>query len=623
MEAWRPYYEQQLALLRQRCQHLAGGQPRHAAGLALTAEPGDDPGLEWLLQASAFLNARLAQRLDTCYAGVAAALLELQQAHYLRPLPSGAVVQFDWRGLASGSVSAVSTVARGSELQARQGAAAGACRLRSVQDVHIVPLSIGELRFQPVFDAPAALRLPADAHSAISLRLDSLASGPELMPPGLSRLRLFPDGGAGLRAALRDSLLLHCVACYVESAGRWRRLASNPLTPVAPEAGHLPPTPGDDPACRLLSEYFAYPDSFDFCDLDLAAVAAALSPCATGAALASTASLAGAAAEQSVGRSLRVHWVLRDLRQRPSFRLLRGLAPEHLRLGCTPVVNLFPASAEPLRLALGETSAPLRPSRASPESCQVYCVEQVGLLRQVDAVSATSLPSDRARLAAGGPGWQLQRADAMLAAVDGCAFRLVLRDRERRPLALPDDEALSVQLLCTDGALASTLAPGQPSGELSCEMGGVSLPIRLLRRPSAFRPAAMDPAAHWEAIAGLAPHPAMLSRDGWPALLSLLRCHVAADDVQGQRLLAGLGAFESRPLTLWRTGQPWHGLALHLNVDQAVFAERSLHTFAQVLNRFLARYIHTHSFVRLHLRDQISKMELLRCPPCPGSLPLA
>ncbi|MBB3117554.1 type VI secretion system protein ImpG [Massilia violacea] len=588
-------------MLRQHCQRLAGEYPGLAAALALAAEAGVDTSLEWLLQASAFLNARLAQRLDRSHDGFAAALLEQQQAHYLRPLPSGAIAQFDWSGLGPGSLSTVSTVARGSELKALQGGVAGACRLRTVQDVHIAPLHIGALRFQPVFDAPATLRLPPDAHSAISLRLDSLASTPAAMPQSLPMLRLFPDGEAALRAALRDSLLLQTVVCYVECDGRWQRLAQNPLTPVVPEAVHLPPAPGDDPACRLLSEYFAYPDSFDFCDLDLAAVAAA--------------------AGQPTSRSLHVHWVLRDLRQRPAFRLLHQLAPRHLRLGCTPVINLFAAAAEPLRLAPGETSAPLRPSRARQESCEMYCVERVGLLRKGGEASATVFQAGRALLAASGPYWQLQREDAMLAAVEGHAFRLALLDRDRRPLALAG-ATLSIQLSCSNGELPSTLMPGQASGDLASEAGVGNFPIRLLRRPSAARPAALDPSAYREAIAGLAPRPSLLGREGWPALLSLLRCHVAADDVQGLRLLSGLGSLATQPAMLWRSGQPWHGRALYLSIDEQAFTERSLYAFALVLNRFLARYIHTHSFVRLHLLAQASGVELLRCPPCAGSLPL-
>ncbi|WP_256078860.1 type VI secretion system baseplate subunit TssF [Massilia sp. YIM B04103] len=601
MEAWRPYYEQELALLRQHCHRFAVEHPRLAAALALTAEAGTDTSLEWLLQATAFLNARLAQRLGTSHDRFAAALLELLQAHYLRPLPSAAIVQFDWSGLGPGSLSAVSTVARGSELKALQGGAAGACRLRTVQDVHIAPLRIGDLRFQPVFDAPATLRLPPDAHSAISLRLDSLASTPEAIPQGLPMLRLFPDGAADLRAALRDSLLLQTVACYVECDGRWQRLAQNPLTPVMPEAMHLPPVPGDDSACRLLSEYFAYPDSFDFCDLDLAAVAAT--------------------AGQPVGSSLHVHWVLRDLRQRPALRLLHQLAPWHLRLGCTPVINLFAAAAEPLGLASDETSAPLRPSRARLESCELYCVEGVGLLRKGGGAPATVFQDGRVPQAAGGPYWQLQREDAMLAAVEGYAFRLALLDRDRRPLALAG-ETLSVQLSCSNGALPSALLPGQAAGDLASEAGIGNFPVRLLRRPSAARSAALDPSAYREAMAGLAPRPSLLCREGWPALLSLLRCHVAADDVQGQRLLAGLGGLDTQPATLWRSGQPWHGRALYLSIDEQVFAERSVHSFALVLSRFLARYTHTHSFVRLHLLAQASGAELLCCPPCAGSLPL-
>ncbi|MXI21869.1 type VI secretion system baseplate subunit TssF, partial [Escherichia coli] len=114
----------------------------------------------------------------------------------------------------------------------------------------------------------------------------------------------------------------------------WKRLISVPLHEVGfTEDESLIDCPArSHPAYRLLTEHFSFAEKFNFFDIDLAALRRGLTP--------------GVPV-----RRLTLHLVLKDVRSDShAARLLENLQPEHLRLHCTPVVNLFQQKADPIRI---------------------------------------------------------------------------------------------------------------------------------------------------------------------------------------------------------------------------------------------------------------------------------
>ena len=55
----------------------------------------------------------------------------------------------------------------------------------------------------------------------------------------------------------------------------------------------------------------------------------------------------------------------------------RGSAPDTFRLGCTPVVNLFEKTAEPIPLTHARHEYRIVPDVANPDGMEVYSVESV------------------------------------------------------------------------------------------------------------------------------------------------------------------------------------------------------------------------------------------------------
>ena len=151
-------------------------------------------------------------------------------------------------------------------------------------------------------------------------------------------LRLFIDAEASLAAALRDCLFMRCIGAYVvgDDAKRWQPLPGE----VVGEAGF-----GDDealldfpaiahPAYRQLTEYFAFPEKFNFFELRPGALPSPL---------------------QAV-RQLEIKLVVGGQQgAQQADRLLQDVSRINLRLSCAPVVNLFAQRGEPIRITHRQT----------------------------------------------------------------------------------------------------------------------------------------------------------------------------------------------------------------------------------------------------------------------------
>src|SRR3989475_12386509 len=89
-----PYYERELAFLRQSGAEFATKYPKIASRILLEAGKCEDPHVERLLQAFALLAARVHHKIDDEFPELTDALLGILYPHYLAPIPSMAIVQF-------------------------------------------------------------------------------------------------------------------------------------------------------------------------------------------------------------------------------------------------------------------------------------------------------------------------------------------------------------------------------------------------------------------------------------------------------------------------------------------------------------------------------------------------
>ncbi|SFV13645.1 type VI secretion system baseplate subunit TssF [Pseudoduganella namucuonensis] len=608
MEKLLPYYERELGMLRRASQEFAARYPRLAGNLQMTGETCADPHVERLIQANAFLNARVAKLLDDDYAKFTEALLGMLYPHYLRPIPSMAIAH-----VASGAKAAdVRVIERGAEMITVEEKAV--CRFRTAYDVAIAPVTLADVRFHPFVQAPPALMLPMNVVSAISITIAGTQPEEPLARHGAQPLRVFIDGEPSLRAMLRDTLFLRASCAFVEAGGQWRMLDRIPLRPAgyADTDALLPAGATEHPAYRLLTEYFAFPEKFDFFDIDLDAILQACPPaCAR----------------------VTLHLALRDTRpDGAAARVLRALGPGNLLLNCTPVINLFQHSADPIRVTHMRSSYPLLPSGRAAGDCEIYSIDQVSMAHERGPGTAATTVTEfipyyslRHGESASRKGhyWIARRDEEPAGA--GHEYTLSLVDRDFDPLADAAGVA-SVELTCTDRDRPHALQCGRPAGDLQAA-AAAGVPIRLLRKPTQTRRLAAGQGAHWGLIGGLALNHRSLTQEGLPALRALLRLHALPDNPVSQRQIDGIKGLAQQPGTAWlrtRQGAAYlHGIEIRVTLDEEAYAGTGIHVFAQLLDHFFGLHAHINSYTQLTVLSHASGKELLPCPPRNGSLALA
>jgi zinc protease len=88
------YYTRELTFLRQLGAEFAEKYPKIASRLLLEPDRCEDPHVERLIEAFAFLAARVHLKIDDDFPELTEALLGIIYPHYLRPIPSMSVVEF-------------------------------------------------------------------------------------------------------------------------------------------------------------------------------------------------------------------------------------------------------------------------------------------------------------------------------------------------------------------------------------------------------------------------------------------------------------------------------------------------------------------------------------------------
>jgi type VI secretion system protein ImpG len=606
MDELLQYYERELGTLHAHNEEFARRYPAMAGALGILGGDMGDPHLARMLQAFAMFNARTAKRLADGFGTFSETLLEVNFPHYLRPFPACAIARIDND---AGTVTELAMIPRGTVMHAAeyQGVT---CKFTTVYDVAVAPLRLSEVCFKSIVAAPPALRLTPDIGAAISITLETTGATSTLAGLPLSMLRLFLDGEPAFCATLRDSLFLRTRRACVEADGAWHALDAVPLHPVgfAAEDALMPARAASHPAYRLLGEWFAFPDKFNFVDLDLAALRPLLPPGC---------------------RRCTVHLLLADVQADADIaRILRPLSARHLVPGCTPVVNLFRQPANPIRLTHTSAEHVLLPSVRQAHCYDIHSVDSVHVLGETEHGSALDafhpFYSMRHGEAGGRQGryWVTRRDEDLALSNPGYDMRIAFVDGAMQPLH-DATQTVSIMLTCSNRDLPGRLVFGHAAGDLQHDGVASALPVRLLRKPGAACRFPAGAASHWRLIAQLSLNHQSLNEQGLPLFKQILELYNLPGSASAARQIAGVTGLRQRAASTWlhdeAGGSLVFGIDVLLSIDEEAYVGSGLHAFAQVIERFLGLYVHLGSFTRLIVLSQKTGKELLCCLPRNGS----
>jgi len=264
------YYERELTFLRQMGAEFAERYPKIAARLLLEPDRCEDPHVERLIEAFAFLAARVHLKLDDDFPEITEALLSVLYPHYIRPIPSMTVVEFHLDP-EQGKLSTGLHIPRGSVLYSRPVDGAP-CKFRTCYDTTLWPVTVSEAQWT----TPDRILPPIKAPDAMAVLRVELSCLPDVSFDKLEMrsLRFYLNGESNLVHALYELLCNHC-----------RQIVARDLTPntrrapvVLPPDSLRPVGFSEDEAMlpyprrsfvgyRLLQEYFTFPEKFFFLEL--------------------------------------------------------------------------------------------------------------------------------------------------------------------------------------------------------------------------------------------------------------------------------------------------------------------------------------------------------------------
>lgn len=598
-------YERELVTMRQLCREYADRYPKVAAKLQIGGEACDDPHVERLIQSVALLCARVSKRLEDAYPQFTEALLELLFPHYLRPFPSCAIAQLQ-------SASGAAIIPRGTLLESAPVRGVR-CTFRTAYDIAPGSATIAAAQFDAIVTAPSSASLPPAASSSIRVEVQSAAP---ITAAASAPLRIYLNGDASFCAALRDALFMRVASAYIESAvdGTWVPVGAIPIAPVgfADDDALIPFGAQSQRAYRVLAEYFAFPEKFNFFDIDLPALGALLP--------------AGA-------KRFTLHLALAGIASdSDQARMLAGLSPRNLLVGCTPVVNLFKQPGVPILYSQRTAEYSVLAHAAQAAAYEVHSVDRVYMVEPQGKGFSTRefRPFYSLRHGEGeahqGRYWMLRHDDTLAIASPGHEKVISLVDIDGAPLVI-EHTTLSVDLTCTNRDLPCLLKSGAPDGDLHMPGAAQGATMRFLRRPTRPYRLANGPGAHWRLISHLTLNHHSLVRQGADGLREMLALYDPTGSAVSQRQIAGIAALEHSEATTWmrhRNGVSLaHGTEVRLTIDEEAFVGAGLHLFIQVLDQFFAMYVQMNSFIELVILSHQTGEELFRCKPRSGSMSLA
>lgn len=614
MQELLPYYERELGFLRRYSREFSERYPKIAGSLLMVGEVCEDPHIERMIQSFALLSARVSKRIDDDYPEFTEALFEVLYPHYLRPFPSCAIARMD-SGVNISQLTTATQMPRGTEVSTRPVKGVE-CRFQTAYDVVVAPIRLSRAQFDAIVAAPESVVLPPKVTSKISIHIDVLSEQLGIGQLGIGKLRVFIDGEPSFCAALRDALFTRSVRAYVElpKTTQWKTLPAVPIREVGfDEEDALIDFPANShPAYRLLTEYFSFPEKFNFFDLELLPILALL----------------------PLGcKGFILHLALEGLRSDSNIaRMLGTLSAKNMLLGCTPVVNLFKQHGDPIRLTHAGAQYPVIADSQNAFAFEVYAIDSVKLVRQSPQGESVTEFRPFYSLRHGqvpakeGHYWVMRRNEIVALKSPGYEAEISIVDIDFDPAEI-ETQTLSLELTATNRDLPAALAYGLPGGDLFLKGGTLVKSMSLLRKPSAPLRFERGRGAHWRLISHLALNHLSLTKGGVDAFRETLTLYDLSRSATTQRQIGAISSIEHRATTAWLPGNPFaslvRGVEVRLTLDEEGFVGSGLHVFASLIDRFLGLYVHVNSFTQLVITSKRNGEELLRCRPRSGDLSLA
>ncbi|MFK5914306.1 MAG: type VI secretion system baseplate subunit TssF, partial [Woeseiaceae bacterium] len=503
-----PYYEKELAFIRQLGAGFADEHPKIAGRLGINTDTIDDPHVSRLIESFAYLNARIQHKIDDDFPELSDALLNVLFPHYQRPIPSMSIINFkaDEEQLESAYILEKDTLLETEQFQGET------VRFSTAYETELLPIKVkaASLIGRP-FSTPGSSDVKGAA-SVLKISLETFNEEITFADLNFEKIRFYLKGQPQHINPLYQLLLNNCknvVASLSETDGKPIFMGKDCIKPVGfkSDEGILPYPDSSFIGYRLLTEYFVFPEKFMF--VDFTGLKQKL--------------------PADAGNMLDLYIYLDSA----DIELEHNITEETFVLGACPVVNLFKHRADPIKLDHTQIEYQVVPDARRPIGYEVYSVDKVTAStstgEEIDYHPFYGLNhehQDNENHAF----WFANRRDSKMSNYErdeGTDVSLNLVDLEFNP-NVPEDRTLVIETTCSNRDLPGKLPFSSDQPKLQCiDSAPPCEKIRCLTQPTQTVRAPLRNHARWRLISHLnLNHLSLTGRDdATQALKEILRLY--------------------------------------------------------------------------------------------------
>lgn len=594
------YFHRELTYLRHAGGAFANKHPKIAHRLGLNWDESPDPHMERLLESFAFLTARLSQEIDDRLPQIAAALLGVLYPQLINPIPAMAIAHFQ-ADATKGSLTTGFRIPKETALfcNAEEGVA---CRFRTAYDITLWPVTVSHVDFvqKDAYDikgygpkSPWYLRLRLQTEEG--LLFSDL--------PDLNRLTFHINGDRLLTFEMYSALFAqnnpHALISKDQQTAT--PLPSPSLKSVGFDEDHLIlPHPGHaHPAYQLIQEYFHFPEKYLFFTVE-------------------NISTEGAGNEIDLLIAIEDADIVGKIK----------LHPRNFLLGCTPMVNLFPRTTDPLRLDHRKTEYRLVPDARRERTTEIYSINRImaTVEDEPDPIEFQPYFSFSHRNGQLRPDtqqtsfWLARRTSSLQKDVPGTEMFLTFVDLDFNP-DLPAVQTIYGETLCTNRYLAEQMEAGT---FMEIEERAPIAQIVCLNRPVSQVHSPTDGETLWRLISHLSINHLSITEGeaSLEALKEMLRLYAGPESLYRHGEINALEKLSCRSIVRRIGDQAWRGfipgIEVSLTMNEDALAGSSIFLMASVLRHFFALQVSINSFVEIVLNSTRRQGEWMRWQPLPG-----
>ena len=600
------YYENELTFLRQMGKEFAEKHPKIAARLQMDANRCDDPHVERLLEGFALLAARVHLKIDDEFPQITEGLLNILYPHFLRPIPSMTIAQFRL-DREQGKLTTGLNIPRDSFLFSRPVDGVP-CKFRSCYDVTLWPIEVGDARWVTPDKLNPPLRAPdAVAALRVELRCFSDVSFDKLQ---MSSLRFYLNGEGDVVNSLYELLSNNCRQIIVRDPDNPKKpahtLTMKSLRPMgfAPTESVLPYPRRSFQGYRLLQEYFAFPEKFFFFELN---------------------DLEQPLKTVSGGRAEIIFLISPFEAEQRQQRLTVAVTAKAILLGCSPIINLFPQTAEPIMLTQRRSEYPVVPDARRRMATEIFSIEDVVSSDPVTHELTHYEPfysyRHRTLKEKNQTFWYSTRRPSSRKGDEGSEVSVFLVDLSMQT-CLPNTQVITAHCTCTNRDIVARLPFGSESGDFEVEGVGSLKGAVALRKPTPTLRPPMGRNALWRLISHLALNYLSLVEGGKEALQEVLRLYNFSDSADLDKQISGIAEVSSKRHFARINSDSGiafaRGTQVHLEFDEEDYSGGGVYLFASVIENFLGLYASLNSFSQLVVKTRQRREVLRQWPPRAG-----